>query len=480
MKNGKLVQILATLSQVEMTRLYKYIQSPYFHVHQDTVRLFEILHKHHPVFRESAMEPEVVFHQLFPEAAYHKSRLYTLTSYLLKLTYDFLADQSSSAYYSQKKKRDLVLALTERGLTKIAGKVLQQMEKELENYTYRENRYYFEAFQYASTQADFELGILNRVRTPILQSVSDGLDHYYLVEKLKYACAMINHQKILSVAYQYPLLEEVIEYCQQLNFDEVPLIGVYYLTLQMQRSADGDSYYYQLTQLMDQYKPLFPDDEAINLYSLAINYCNRRYKSGAEIFLREMFELFRQMLRQSLVFANASTSMIYYKNIVSLGLKLKEYEWTTQFIHQYQDELPQVHQESMLQYSLALVAFEQEAYRQCTRHLLQVDFMDEFNRLNYYLLLMKTYFETAEVESLFSLCNTTLTYIRRNKTLAPNNRKAYINFVKFVQKMARILYNGSKDQPQLWEDIESSPLLVERKWLLSKQPAFTTQSERHV
>jgi hypothetical protein len=472
MKNSKLILILESLSQVEITRLEKYVHSPYFHVHKDTVRLFDLLKKRYPHFKEKFVSQERVYADLFPGKPFQKGRLYTLKAYLLKLVYDFLADQTAQTYFSQRTKRDLVVALKERGLHKLVPRILSEGEKELEAFPYREARYHYEAFRFEGVVSDFQLELQNRSREPVLQRVHDGLDRYYLAEKLKYACAMINHEKIFAVKYEFPMLEEVISYCAKTDLEEQPIIGIYYLTLMMQREPEGASYYFQLIYFLDRYKDILPDEEAINLYSFAINFCNRQYKTGAESFLREMFNLFRQMLRQDLVFANPGTSLIYYKNIVTIGLKLEEFAWTERFIRDHKAELAEEHRESMANYSLALLCFQQEKYGQCTRHLLQVDFVDEFNRLNYYILLLKTYYESDEAESLLSLCNTALTYIRRNKSLSANNRTAYRNFVRFVRTMANIRYNGSKIKADLEAEIAASKLLVERQWLLKISQEF--------
>ena len=472
MKNSKLILILQSLSQVELTRLEKYVHSPYFHVHADTVRLFDLLKKRYPQFKEKYVSQERVYADLFPGKPFQKARLYTLKGYLLKLVYDFLADQTAQNYFSMRKRRDLVVALKDRDLHKLIPRILIEGEKELEAYPFREGLYYYESYCLEGTISDYQLELQNRSREPILQKAHDGLDRYYLAEKLKYACAMVNHGKIFAVEYQFSMLDEVIAYCQTLELEKDPIIGIYFLTLMMQREEEGTPYFFQLIYLLDQYKDILPDEEAINLYSFAINFCNRQYKSGAERFLREMFDLFRQMLRQGLVFANPGTSLIYYKNIVSLGLKLEEFDWTERFIRDHKAELPEEHRESMFNYSLALICFQQQKYGQCTRHLLQVDFVDEFNRLNYYILLLKTYYESDEAEPLLSLCNTALTYIRRNKSLSANNRSAYRNFVKYVRTMARIRYNGSKTKTDLEEEIKTCKLLVERNWLLKISQEF--------
>lgn len=475
MKSSKLISVLKSLSQVEMSRLDKFVHSPYFHVHADTIRLFELLKKYYPDFREKKVSQEAIYQALFPGKAFKKARLYTLKGYLLKLTYEFLAEQTSANQFSLKNKIRTMQGLADRRLEALIPRVLQDSQAELEAYPYRETHYYYEAFRLAEFKTDYQLGRQNRSKEAVLQPVVDALDRYYLAQKLKYACAMINHQQIIAVEYKYPFLEEVIAHCANIDWKEEPMIGIYYLALLMQKENEGETYYRELIVMLDEYQPLLPDGEVLNLYSLAINYCNRQYKKGQKEFLREMFDIFLQMLRQELLFNDQATALIYFKNLVSLGLKLKEYQWTEKFIVDNKDHLAETHRESIYNYSLALVCFQQQAYRKCTRHLLQVEFIDDFNRLNYYILLLKTYYESEEVESLLSMCNTAIAYIRRNKSLASRNKSAYLNFVKYIRTLARVNYNASKAPTDLKQQIEQCALLVERNWLIEKSNLLQPQ-----
>ncbi|MFK7926456.1 MAG: hypothetical protein AB8H47_31195 [Bacteroidia bacterium] len=479
MKSSKLLSVLQSFSQVEMTRFDKYVHSPYFHVHADTIRLFELLKRYYPDFKEKKVRQEAIYKALFPGQSFKKARLYTLKGYLLKLSYEFLAEEASSKQFSIKNRISTMRGLADRTLDTIIPRILNDSQAELEAYPYRETHYYYESFRLAEFTTDYQLGRQNRSKEAVLQPVVDALDRYYLAQKLKYACAMINHQQIIAVEYQYPFLEEVIAHCANIDWEESPMIGIYYLALMMQKEAEGEAFYRKLIVMLDQYQPLLPAGEVLSLYSLAINFCNRQYKQGRKEFLREMFDIFLQMLRQDLLFTNSATAIIYFKNLVTLGLKLKEYQWTEDFIINQKDNLAETHRESTYNYSLALLRFQQKEYRKCTRHLLQVEFIDDFNRLNYYILLLKTYYESEEIESLLSMCNTAITYIRRNKSLAARNKNAYVNFVKYIRTLARINFNGSKTPPDLKQQIEESALLVERNWLLEKSMILQPQTITH-
>ncbi|MCK6695265.1 MAG: hypothetical protein L6Q97_24585, partial [Thermoanaerobaculia bacterium] len=67
-----------------------------------------------------------------------------------------------------------------------------------------------------------------------LQEASDQLDFFYLTEKLKYACAMLNNQAIISSAYQFHFVEEVRRFVESHPLPpEAPGVAVYFRIFQM-------------------------------------------------------------------------------------------------------------------------------------------------------------------------------------------------------------------------------------------------------
>ena len=209
-------------------------------------------------------------------------------------------------------------------------------------------------------------------------------------------------------------------------------------------------------------------DELKNISTYLLNFCTHQYRRGDRSFLRKMFLIYQHMLEQELLFDSPLEASIYFKNIVTLGITLGEFDWTKSFIDTYLDRLDPKYGQSVYHYSIAYLHFSQGKYRDSLQSLRKVDFIDPFYRLNHDMLLIKTYYECKETESLLSLCNSFSVYIRRNKSLSENNRTAYMNMARFVRKLVRVREGRLAKLDQVVEEINSCELLVERSWFQEK------------
>ena len=82
MFRSQLIRLLITLSPKELKQFKKYLLSPIFNSHQDTIRLFEILENAYPDFE--TLESEDIFEKLFPGQSYKDEALRTLRKYFIE------------------------------------------------------------------------------------------------------------------------------------------------------------------------------------------------------------------------------------------------------------------------------------------------------------------------------------------------------------------------------------------------------------
>ncbi len=91
----------------------------------------------------------------------------------------------------------------------------------------------------------------------------------------------------------------------------------------------------------------------------------------------------------------------------------------------------------------------------------------EFSDLNYQLgsrvMLIKTYYELEEIESLLSSLASFRNFLRRNKKISQPLRRPYLNFCNLLHQ---ILRQNHKQPSQIEQSIRESDFLAERAWLL--------------
>ena len=65
---------------------------------------------------------------------------------------------------------------------------------------------------------------------------------------------------------------------------------------------------------------------------MAINYCVQQLNSGAEHYVRSVFELYQYGLNYNILIENHHLNQFTHKNIITTAIRLEEFDWVKQFI----------------------------------------------------------------------------------------------------------------------------------------------------
>ena len=159
---------------------------------------------------------------------------------------------------------------------------------------------------------------------------------------------------------------------------------------------------------------------------------------GEEEAVEKLFTIYNLQIEEGLIFDKEQTISIFnFKNIANVGLKLKKYEWTKDFIENYQGFLPQTQKEDTLAYIWAEYFFEIKNWKEVLKFLFQIkDYPDSFFDINSRKLLIKTYYELSEIENVLNSLNSFRTYLYRNQKISANHKRSYLNFASAMTKLA--------------------------------------------
>ena len=139
--------------------------------------------------------------------------------------------------------------------------------------------------------------------------------------------------------------------------------------------------------------------------------------------IRDRFEIYQTLLEKGIIFKNGELLPWDYKNIVTLGLRLKEFEWIEGFIKNFNHKLPAKFQENALTYNLANLYFSQKRYDDVIRLLSTVEYKGLYYALDGRWLLLRTYYELQEMEAMESLVESFRIFLLRNKLLSKTKQR---------------------------------------------------------
>jgi hypothetical protein len=155
--------------------------------------------------------------------------------------------------------------------------------------------------------------------------------------------------------------------------------------------------------------------------------------------------------------------------MVVAALKLNKVGWVKTFIQEYKTKLPEESRENAFSYNMAKLYFHQDRYDDVISLLNTV----EYEEVSYYLgaktLLIRTYYETDEIDALDSLLESFRTYIGRHDKISVQRKQNYKDFISFIRKLSRVIPGDQKAIKKIREEFDKSEGIVSTdEWLKEK------------
>lgn len=467
MHNSKLVEALRALTPKQLRRLDDFIASPFFNKNQEVYKLFKAVRKFEPSFTHNDLQKERIYKIAFPQEKYDEKKLGYLMSDIQRLVDKFLAycnlleDPIRHEYY-------LLNSYLGLELYKHFSKTMKDAQQLQNGNHYRDANFFYNEFLLQSLNNMYFDKQRKHMYDESLQRAIDNLDLYYLAQKLKYSCELFNRKNIVAADYKLRLLDEILLYLKDKDFEEAPAVAIYYQILMTLTDSDNHKHFKRLKALLKKHGAKFPPLEARDMYQYAQNYCIRCVNSGKQEYLAELFQLYQTTLDTRIAFDGKYISPWTYKNVVGVALRIQEYGWVEKFIHEYKEHLAPDMRENAFAFNLASFYFNKGDFDRALELLRNVEFTDIIYSLDSKAMLLRIYYELQEVEPLLSLLDAFQVYLRRNKLISDSQKVIYQNLIHFVKEATRIPKGDREAALRLKEKITKTKQVAYLQWLLRK------------
>ncbi len=481
MYQSKLLRLLFTLRQSEWRRFEGFVQSPYFNQNGQAIQLLAHLRKYNSDPQSPALSKEVVYKKVFGKEPTHLQPLHDLSSHLLRLLEKFLALESVQSHPALLQQH-LCESLMEQERHWYLQKVWEKSRDGLAHAQEPSARHWLEAYQ------TWELGLRHthqaqkrQASLPLEQNLHhaiDALDRFYWIKKLELGCEQLNRSRILNTSDTAPVWTDLLQDLEssQLHLLQEPLIGLYVQVLRLLLNGTDEDYFQLVSRLQERRTKLTPAT-ALALYTYAQNYCIRQINQGNHPFLGELFRIYQTLITDQLLFDEDGTlAHWHYKNITTVALRLKEFDWVSVFLERFRSKLPAALQASVYAYNLAALHYEQGDYPKAMRLLQQTEFADVYYALSAKSMLLKIYFETEDDEALTYAIQAFDVFLRRNEDISKDHQLIHKNLLRYIRKLSRlrerlpILSSSARATKidALLEDMTNTRSVANLSWLQEK------------
>ncbi|MBK9461320.1 MAG: hypothetical protein IPN94_18285 [Sphingobacteriales bacterium] len=502
MHDSKLLKLLETIltdattfgltRRQQQNRLRRFIASPYFVYDKDknVLPLFDYLVQYLPKFSHPNLARQKVAQHLFPERAFDDKVYQDLRRTMADLNY--LLDKYIVSTSIEQDKQESILPLldfyTRHDVdSQTTHAQLIQMARHANEQSPQNANFYYNAFKLSSQEGAFmSLQPANEEQNlPQIQKTTYNLDIFFILSKLDQYCHYLTFQKIRSVDNSLPIDPNILQFIRESKYMELPIVKIYYNAFMLLYDPNEANYFMELKQLLQKESHLLDKMDLHNLHTRCENYCTLNILSGNNNYRRQLFELYQEQLESGIIYIDGCLDIRKFKNIVTLGVWLRDFDFTATFIEQNKDRILSQYQQEVYHYCLAYLYFGTQDYDRVNEHLNLAQQQKRYYNITYrtdsHKLQIKMYYECNEQNLLNAKLNTFTAFVRNNLGTTGNSQLANQNFVKIVRKLLNIielpkLYGTKNTNQQKTEQLiteiqqllQHEAYIAERPWIVDK------------
>jgi hypothetical protein len=465
MQQSQLLLLCEKLSKTDWQLVLDFAASPAHNTRKEVAQLLAYIRHYIGKVKDTHLEKEKVWAQLY-NRPFEAATLRVLMHLAQQLI------QEALAYQHWKSKQNevhlnLLAALRERKvIEKIVSNELKNTTQKSDNQLLKNQEFYHQQFRLESER--YENAIAQKRNTAEgFQALSEALNVYFIAQKLRQACAALSHRSFMTQGIEIDFLQEVLTYVEQKEtLRAIPLVALFYHSYHALIDLEDTVHFEQMKKILFASSELFTVAELREYYLHAINCCIKRINTAKPEYIAEVFDIYRKGLETNALLEHEQLSRFTYNNIVMAGVRLKSFDWTEQFIHDYKPFLEEKYRESTFQHSLATFYFKKKDYEKAMTLLHSVEFDDVLHNLDARRMLLCMYYDLAEFESLDAHLEAFKTHLYRQKGI-DTYRENYLNLVSFTKRLINLDFSNQKKINELREDILATAKLFEKEWLLA-------------
>ncbi|HNM26030.1 MAG TPA: hypothetical protein PKL15_11400 [Saprospiraceae bacterium] len=483
MHNSDLVELLALLQPDECHRLRSYLRDT-VEARPEVTFLVEYALEHLHDKENSALSRTTVYEIVFPGLPPIANKLEKLMSDTLQIVRQFVAAEMATRDLREMQQQVFLQRFyrerePEKKFRQSRSQVLK-LKAQPGNWVPQD--FYFQflseeeesMFLSARNQKKDDLNLWNTIR---------ALDEYYLVERLRYSCVLLNQNQLVSL--NLPPLNEWLPFDLssphlQWFFDK-PLGRLFQLAVNLFSSDSSDTLdqnkkLEEFIRFLEANEDVIPLEFINSLEIFACNYGIKQFNQGHYSFLNSIFLIQKRRVESGRIYINGSIKSSEFHSIVVAGLRLKHNVWTKHFIEQHRDKIQGAMPSSdYYQFNLIYYYFQTKEYEPELHTLLTSNYEDMLYKLQSKMLEIKILYEMSRrpdadyrvSEFLENKVEAAIVFFFREKNIPPDKRKMY---KRFADTMKRILHAEGKDDLKRLEkiraDIDSFDLIADRQWIL--------------
>ena len=470
MSDLRIHKLLKSLNAKDLNRFSKFIDSPYFNRKESVKSLNLLLSQNIREGQAALPEKEEIWTSINPDLEYNDLKFRKLCNDLIDRFERFLITEELQA--DPLLGANLLLnSIKEKKLESLAEKHINKSQVFMDRSVDRSADFFLQKYFFEKTlhhlQSNYEKKA-DRKKASDSQNynyLTDNLDAFYVIEKLRHACDVLTWKKIYKIEAEVDV-EHAIALIKNNKLGSIPAVSMYHLMFLLLSEAGSHDDYLSLRSLAFSNIELFPFNERREIFDSLLTFCIKDINKGGKAYYVDLLELYDWGIDTEIIQENGYLSPTTFRNYMIAGLRFGAFSEVEKFIHSRSVLLQDKHRDNAVQFNLARLKFYKKDYSSVVGHLAQVNYDDVWYNVNSRSLLLAAYYELQEYDVMESTLDSFSTYLRREKSLETNKRLVYSRFNFYLKKIHRSKEKAGLEK--IKEALIAERLVNNKGWLLEK------------
>lgn len=470
MKEGKIFYLLKNLTQEEFKGLKKVIQSPFFNTNKRIYTLYNALQVKFPEYEDSEKYRRRLYKKVYPNEAFNIDKQHQLFSAFCRIVEDYMLILNNRADKLEYRKQKIRL-YAKRQMKPYFNKEIKALTRELEASAQQDLEHY-ETQIFLNTVRYFNPNHNKYdLKDTALDDLVDALDRYFALAKMRFGISVKSRERILAKPGVWRFTKAIEEETGFMK--ESVIFQIYehaFLMLEEVENFDFDKYEKLLFENIDNLRT-----DAKILFVAGLNYVNRQINRGISPFSSVALKWYRFGLEQSLLFEKQQISDVIFSNIVVLGCREREYEWTQSFIREFAVYLDANKREEIVSFNQGMFHFYKKEFRKVYTIWHNYPFSFKYAhraKLTAIRALFELFLGDYDYyEVLIYNIKAYETFIFRDRKYAYNKWEPHLNCIRVIKKAATLL-KGNKApkavREKLADELNKYGRINSKTWLENK------------
>jgi len=462
---SQLFEALRSMNKKEFREFGKYIHSPYFNNRSEVIRFYEILRKFHPELDSRELSSDKLFRKVYPGKKFNEATMRKLVSLTLKQAVGFLAIsgfQSNKTEYNVK----MLDKLREKNLNSLFEKQVKTIEDLLLK-TEHTFGYYESKFNFTTLKNGYYLHTDETQMVKGFQKEIDDFMEYFLSVILFLYIRLSEWSRARNTSFDLKFYDEVLLHIKQYDYNNVPLINLYYNMLMLLNSEE-DKHFYDLQKGRERFeKNLSPIDD-YNIAVTMMQYCYKKVQKGDTGFRRQQFEVVNIILEKNMI-PSGNIEPYFFINSIRNASIIQEFKWCENFIERYKERLNRDRLNETVSYSNALLEFYKKNYENALKHISAFNTERSTLKSEFRSIQLVIYYELNYTDELLSLIDSYRHFLNRDKDNTQKNKEQSSEFIRIVSKLLKLkIDNDTESAEMLKKEIVNNAYFNFKEWFITK------------